>query len=55
MDFIEQWFGVSPDNGDGSLELLWIVIIVFSLVAITCQRGFQLAIISEGTPSLKQL
>jgi hypothetical protein len=24
MDFIEQWFGVSPDNGDGTLELLYI-------------------------------
>lgn len=24
MDFIEQWFGVSPDGGDGSLELQWI-------------------------------
>jgi hypothetical protein len=25
MDFIEQWFGVSPDNGNGSLEFLYIV------------------------------
>jgi hypothetical protein len=25
MDFIEQWFGISPDGGDGSLELVWIV------------------------------
>ena len=24
MDFIEQWFGVSPDGGDGTLELLYI-------------------------------
>jgi hypothetical protein len=24
MDFIEQWFGVSPDNGDGTLELLYV-------------------------------
>ena len=24
MDFIEQWFGISPDGGDGSLEALWI-------------------------------
>ena len=21
MDFIERWFGVSPDGGDGSLEI----------------------------------
>ena len=38
MDFIEQWFGVSPDGGDGSLELLWIVIIVLALVAIAFRR-----------------
>ena len=23
MDFIEQIFGISPDAGDGSLEVLW--------------------------------
>jgi hypothetical protein len=22
MDWIERWFGVAPDNGDGSLEML---------------------------------
>lgn len=34
MDFIEQWFGVSPDGGDGSSEVLWIISIVVILVAI---------------------
>jgi hypothetical protein len=38
MDFIEQWFGVSPDGGDGSLEMLWIIVIVLSLVAIACRH-----------------
>jgi hypothetical protein len=38
MDFIEQWFGVSPDGGDGSLELLWIVGIVVAVVALTFRR-----------------
>ena len=28
MDFIEKLFGVSPDAGDGSLELFYIVTIV---------------------------
>lgn len=23
MDFIERMFGISPDGGDGSLEILW--------------------------------
>lgn len=34
MDLIERWFGVSPDGGDGTLELLYIgvgVLIAFAL------------------------
>ena len=38
MDFIEQWFGVSPDGGDGSLEVLWIVGIVVALVVVVGRR-----------------
>jgi hypothetical protein len=38
MDFIEQWFGVSPDGGDGSLEVLWIVGIVVVIGAIVFRR-----------------
>ena len=38
MDFIEQWFGVSPDGGDGSLEILWIVGIVAVVAAIILRR-----------------
>lgn len=29
MDFIERLFGVSPDGGDGSTELLYIAALVF--------------------------
>ena len=25
MDFIEKLFGLSPDNGDGSTEIMWLV------------------------------
>ena len=37
MDWIEQWFGISPDNGDGSLELLLVLVCVsvVSLFAIS--------------------
>jgi len=28
MDFIERFFGLSPDNGDGSTEILWLVALV---------------------------
>ena len=38
MDFIEQWFGVSPDGGDGSLELAWIVGLVIVVVALVFRR-----------------
>lgn len=33
MDFIEQWFGISPDGGDGSLELLWLAAIIVAILA----------------------
>ena len=38
MDFFEKWFGVSPDGGDGSLEVLWIVVIVVAVVAVAFRR-----------------
>lgn len=28
MDFIEKLFGISPDGGDGTLEVLWLVAVV---------------------------
>jgi hypothetical protein len=38
MDWIERWFGVVPDNGDGTLELL-IVLAVISLVLVPVVLG----------------
>ena len=41
MDFIERLFGLSPDNGDGSTELLWLVVlavVVASFVYFRIQR-----------------
>ena len=37
MDFIEQWFGVSPDGGDGSLEFLYVMAAAVVVVAIVCR------------------
>jgi hypothetical protein len=34
MDFIERLFGISPDDGDGSLEALYLSATVFVLAAI---------------------
>jgi hypothetical protein len=38
MDFIEQWFGVSPDGGDGTLEVLYIGVGVLVVVLLTGRR-----------------
>jgi hypothetical protein len=34
MDFIERFFGTSPDGGDGSLEILFLVLLVLIIAAI---------------------
>lgn len=33
MDWIERWFGVSPDGGDGTLELLLMLLAAVAVVA----------------------
>lgn len=34
MDFIERIFGVSPDGGNGSLELLYVASIVLAAALV---------------------
>lgn len=38
MDFIEQWFHVSPDGGNGSLEVLYIVAIAAVILMVLFRR-----------------
>ena len=38
MDFVERLFGISPDGGDGSLEVLFLSVTVFVLVGIVFRR-----------------
>jgi preprotein translocase subunit YajC len=41
MDFIERLFGLAPDNGDGSTEILWLVVlavVIASFVYFRIQR-----------------
>ena len=38
MDFIERWFHVSPDGGNGSLEVLYIVAILAVIAMVLCRR-----------------
>jgi len=34
MDFIEKFLGISPDGGDGSLEILLLVLVVLIITAV---------------------
>jgi hypothetical protein len=38
MDWVERLFGLSPDNGDGSFELLIFLIVVLVLLLAFRQR-----------------
>lgn len=38
MDFIESWFGVSPDGGSGLTELLWLVLIAVAAAGVALWR-----------------
>jgi hypothetical protein len=38
MDWIERWFGVAPDNGDGTLELVIMITIAAAAVLAVIWR-----------------
>ena len=38
MDFIERLFGFAPDNGDGSTEILWLVVLALVIATVTYFR-----------------
>ena len=38
VDFIERLFGFAPDNGDGSIEILWLVVLALLIVTIAYFR-----------------
>ena len=38
MDFIEQLFGLSPDNGDGSTEILWLAVLAVAIAVFVYFR-----------------
>ena len=38
MDFIERLFGLSPDNGDGSTEILWLVALAVAVAVFVYIR-----------------
>ena len=38
MDWIEQLFGLSPDGGDGSTELMYLIVFVVIVIAYAYRR-----------------
>ena len=39
MDFIERWFGASPDNGNGSLEMAIVVLAILAISTLALWVG----------------
>jgi hypothetical protein len=50
VDFIERLFGVAPDGGDGSLEVLWIGAIVVVGLAFVFRRRIIAALSRRISP-----
>lgn len=48
MDWIERWFGVAPDNGDGSLELLIILTVATIIIVVALWRAPRSRAIVQG-------
>ncbi len=38
MDFIERLLGFAPDNGDGSIVILWLIVLALLIVTVTYFR-----------------
>ncbi|HYR87673.1 MAG TPA: hypothetical protein VE422_26555 [Terriglobia bacterium] len=38
MDFIERWFGISPDGGSGSLEMTFFAVPLIILAVLLLYR-----------------
>jgi len=43
MDFIERWFGISPDGGNGTLEGLYISVLLLTVVLVSIRFRRHLA------------
>jgi hypothetical protein len=41
MDWIEQLLGVSPDGGNGALELVYLAVVAFAIGAVVRWRAMR--------------
>ena len=47
MDWIERWFGFSPDGGDGSFE--WLIVCVAIIASVT---ALTIVVVPRARPML---
>ncbi len=51
MDFIERLFGLSPDNGDGSTEVIWLAalaaILVIGILGVRRRKKSRITVIGK--------
>jgi hypothetical protein len=39
VDFFERYLGISPDNGDGSMEALFVIVLFMMIVVVASRVG----------------
>jgi len=44
MDFIERWFGISPDGGSGLTEVSYIFLLALVIVLLFRRKLFRLVL-----------
>ena len=54
MNFIERWLGVSPDGGDGTLEMLYIGVSVLAIVVFASRVWIARRLVRGSTPSARR-
>ena len=38
MDFIERFFHLSPDGGNGTTEIIWLAVAIFAVASILFRK-----------------
>ena len=52
MDFIERWFGLFPDGGNGSLEALYLGTALFAIAVVRLCRRLSPTGCNAGSPAV---
>jgi hypothetical protein len=54
VNFIERWLGVSPDGGDGTLEMLYIGVGVLAIVVFASRYWIARRLVRGSTPNVRR-